>query len=334
MAKTHSKKKLFKKKDKKNNKSPHKSFRRSYREDYQRETNIPGMMQHIVETFKILGKNWKTFGLLIVVAVVLNMLLIGLMSGETYMKINTTIEQSGANMAGGNVGGMMKAWMMLMATITTGGLAGESDAARVCGVLIFLVLWLTTIYLVRHKKAGHTVNLRDGLYNSMAPLVSTFMVLAVAIVQCIPIFLLIIAYSAAVQTDFLAMPFYALMFLAFAVAMVAISGYLLSSTLIALVAVTAPGLYPMKAMRAASDVMMGRRMGCVARLIALILTLGVIWVAVMMPIILFDLWMKNYEWAAGISVVPVCLNIMTCFSVIYGATYLYIYYRWLLDEKD
>lgn len=332
MAKTHSRKKVLKKI--KIDKGPHKSFRRTYREDYRRETNIPGMLQHIVKTFKILGKNWKTFALLIVVAVVLNALMIGLMSGETYMKINDTIEQSSTGMAGGDVGGMMKAWMILVATITTGGLAGESDVARVCGVLIFLVLWLTTIYLIRHKKAGHKVNLRDGLYNSMTPLISTFVVLAVAIVQCVPIILLIIAYSAAVQTEFLATPFYALMFLAFAVAMIAISGYLLSSTLIALVAVTAPGLYPVKAMRAASDVMMGRRMGCVARLIALIITLGVVWAVVMLPIILVDLGMKNFEWAQGIPVVPVCLNIMTCFSVVYSAAYLYIYYRWLLDEKD
>ena len=164
----------------------------------------------------------------------------------------------------------------------TGGLAGVSDATRVCSVLIFLVVWLTTIYLLRHKMAGHKVCLRDGLYNAMAPLISTFVVLAVAIVECVPIFLLVVAYAAAVQTDFLAMPFYALLFMGFAALMVTISGYLLSSTLVALVAVTAPGLYPLKALKAATDVMLGRRMSFVARLLALGVTLAIVWVVVML----------------------------------------------------
>lgn len=113
--------------------------------------------------------------------------------------------------------------------------------------------------------------------------------------------------------------------------MVAISGYLLSSTLMALVAVTAPGLYPFKALRATSSLMIGRKMDLISRLIALVLMLGLIWAVVMLPLILLDLGLKNYEWAANIPFVPLCLNVMACFSVVYGATYLYVYYKNLLD---
>jgi len=106
---------------------------------------------------------------------------------------------------------------------------------------------------------------------------------------------------------------------------------LLSSSLIAFVAVSAPGLYPMKALHTASDLMMGRRFRFILRIIALIFALAVIWVIVMLPLIVFDLLMKNFAWTEGIPFVPICLLIMTCFTGIYITAYLYLYYRWMLD---
>ena len=77
--------------------------------------------------------------------------------------------------------------------------------------------------------------------------------------------------------------------------MIILSAYLLSSSLIALVAVTAPGMYPMRALHAASDLMMGRRVRFILRLIALVLALAIIWVIVMIPLIFFDLLMRGFE---------------------------------------
>ena len=314
----------------------HKSFRRSYREDYVREIEVPGIMYHIFASFKIIFKNWKLFLPLLLIVVVLNAVLVGIMSESTYTQFRDVLDQTSVEIAGGDIGNVAKAGLLLISTVTTGGLSGESsEAAAVFGVIIFLIIWLTTVFLLRHRLAGHAVKLRDGLYNAMTPLVSTFVVFAVAMLECIPIFLLVIVYSAAVQTDFLATPFYALVFFIFALLMILISGYLLSSTLMALVAVSAPGLYPMKAMHAASDLMMGRRVKFILRIVALMLALGIMWAIVMLPLIVFDLWMKTFEWTEGIPFVPVCLNIMTCFTAMYISTYLYLYYRWMLnyDEK-
>ena len=116
--------------------------------------------------------------------------------------------------------------------------------------------------------------------------------------------------------------------------MIVLSGYLLSSSLIALVAVSAPGLYPMKALGAASDLMMGRRVRFILRLIAGLMAMVVTWVIVMLPLILFDLWMKTFEWTAGVPFIPICLNVMTCFTVIYFTAYLYLYYRWMLNYDE
>lgn len=311
---------------------PHKTFRRTYREDYQREDKIPGIMYHILASFRTIFKNWKLFMPFLILVVVLNIVLIGLMSESTYVQMQELLEKNSQEMTGKGMGSMAKAGIMLASTILTGGLSAESkEVTMVFSALIFLTIWLVTIFILRHKMAKNNIKLRDALYNAMTPLLSTLMVLLVVLIQCIPILVLIIAYSAAVQTDFLSTPFYALLFVGFATLMIVLSGYLLSSSVVALVAVSAPGLYPMVALNTASELMMGRRIKFVLRLIALMLTIGLMWVIVMLPLIMFDMFMKQFEWTAGIPFISICLVIMTCFTEIYITTYLYLYYRWTLD---
>lgn len=315
----------------------HRSFKRSYREDYKRDIEIPGTMHHAAVTFKVIFKNWKLFLPLIVIAVVAAVVFVGLMNESTYQQFQTVLDQTTEQMEAGDIGVVAKSGLLLISTITTGGLSGESsESAAVFAVLIFLILWLVTIFILRQRLAGHKIKLRDALYNAMTPLLSSFVVFVVAVIQCVPIFLLIIVYSAAVSTEFLATPFYALVFFIFAALMILLSGYLLSSSLMALIAVSAPGLYPMRALRTASELMMGRRMKFILRLVSLILILAITWVVVMLPLIMFDLFMKQFEWTSGVPFVPVCLLIMTCFTGIYITAYLYLYYRWTLgyDTKE
>lgn len=313
----------------------HKSFKRSYREDYKRDLEVPGIMYHIMATFRIIFKNWKLFLPLLILVIVAAIVLVGLMSESTYQQFQTILDETTEQAEVGDIGPVAKAGLLLISTVTTGGLSGgSSEAATIFTVLIFLVIWLVTVFLLRHILAGHTVKLRDGLYNAMTPLLSTLVVFIVAVIQCVPIFILVIVYSAAIQTDFLSTPFYALVFFIFAVLMILLSAYLLSSTLMALVAVTAPGLYPMQALRTASDLMAGRRIKFIIRIIALIIMLTIVWVLVMMPLIMFDLWLKQFEWASAIPFVPICLLTMTCFTGIYISAYFYLYYRWMLNYEE
>ena len=198
-------------------------------------------------------------------------------------------------------------------------------ATDVFVVLFFMVIWLVTIFLLRQIMAGHKVSLRDGLYNAMAPLISTIVIFMVVTVQCIPIILVIITYTAAVQTDFLAMPFYALLFFAFASLMVLISGFFLSSSLIALIAVTAPGIYPLQALKAAADLINGGRIRFVLRILALMLVLSVIWSVIILPLTVLKI---------PSILLTIIITIVLCFGCIYLTTYLYLYYRYLLDNEE
>lgn len=314
----------------------HKSFRRSYREDYVRETKTPGLLSHAMTTFQIIFKHWRTFLPFVLIMTLMYIVLVGLLSEEVYQQFQESIDESSSELAGGNIGNFAKAGLLLISTITTGGLdtgMGESQVAFM--LMLFLVMWLTTIYLLRHFMAGGKPKLRDGLYNALSPLISTLLVVAIIFVQSIPMMLVAITYSAAIATGFLSTPFYALVYFLFAAVMILITVYLLSSSLIALVAVTAPGVYPMRALFSASDLMAGRRMKFIVRVVYLLLVVVLIYIITITPVILLDMWLKSiWSWLAGVPIVPFFLLLVTCFVFIYATTYLYRYYRWLLDYKE
>lgn len=250
----------------------HRSFKRSYREDYLRKTSTPGLLSHAMLTFKEIFRHWRVFVPFIALMMILYIILVGLMSEDFYVGFQTALDDSSESLAMGELGNFTKAGFLLISTITSGGLtSGMDDTGVFFTIGLFLIMWLVTIYLIRRFRAGKNPKLRDGLYNALAPLLSTFVIFAVIFIEAIPLMLVIITYSAAVLTNFLATPFYALVYFIFAALMILLSCYLLSSSLMALVAVTSPGLYPFTALMAASDMMAGRRVKFILRLLYLLL---------------------------------------------------------------
>ena len=105
--------------------------------------------------------------------------------------------------------------------------------------------------------------------------------------------------------------------------MLLLSGYLLSSSIMALVAVTSPGIYPLTALFAASDLMSGRRLKFTLRMIYLILVLVLVFILVMLPIILLDMWCM--ELARGLAYCTVFLALFDLFCLyLYDHLFLFI----------
>ena len=153
--------------------------------------------------------------------------------------------------------------------------------------------------------------------------------------RSIPIMIFIIAYSAAIATDFLSTPFYALLFFLFSVIMIITSAYLLSSSIIALIVATIPGYYPLASLKIASDAIAGRRVKFLIRIIFLLVVVAMIFVIIMLPIILIDLLLKSsFDWLSGLPFVPLFLVITTSFSLVYASVYLYLFYRQMLEQND
>ena len=314
----------------------HRSFHRSYKEDYDRPFEGPGLLSHAVTSFKIIFKNWRVFLPLIILVAILNVFLVGLMNEDTFVQLQKSIDETSEDIQMGKLGTFAKSGLLLVSTITTGGLTqNQTEVQQIFGTLLFIITWLVTIYLLRHILAKHKVKMRDGLYNALAPFISTLIVALVIFIEAIPAMIVIIAYSAAVATNFLSTPFYALIFFIFAALLILLSVYLISSSLIALIAVSAPGLYPLVAIHTANDLLAGRRIKFIIRVLYLAVVLVVVWVIVMLPLIALDLLLKSaLPILAGLPFVSFELLLMSCFSTVYATTYLYLYYRRLLDYED
>ena len=314
----------------------HRSFKRSYREDYQRPLEAPGLVSHATSTLKILFKNWKIFLPLLLVIVFLNVFAVGLMSEDTYSTVQQSLDESYDMLHNGELGRIAKSGLLLVSTITTGGLSnGLTEVQQVFAILFFSITWLCTIYILRHLLAGNHPRMRDSLYNALTPLISTLLVVLLVFVHLIPIFIFTIVYSAAVSTDFLSQPLYAFIFWLFGSLLLLLSAYLLPSSVLALVAVSVPGIYPLPAINAATDLVQGRRTKFIIRLLFGLLFLIVIWVIVMLPLIWLDLVIKqNVSFFEGFPFISFCLQVMTVFSFIYGTAYIYLYYRRMLDGTD
>ena len=315
----------------------HHSFRRSYREDYQRPLKAPGLVAHSNSTMKIIFKNWKLFLLLTIFIVICNIIFVGMMSQDTYEAVQQSLDESYAALKeGGVMGHFAKSGMLLLSTVTSGGLTkGMTEVQMVFAIFFTAVTWLVTIYYLRHLLAGNKPKFRDGIFNALSPLMSSLCILALIYIHALPIIICTIVYSSAIQTGFLSTPLYAFLFWLFCGLLGLLSFYLLPVSITALVAISVPGMYPMTAIHAATDLLQGRRTKMIIRVVFLVLYLAVLWVVVMLPLMWLDLVLKeNFEIFEGIPFAPLCLQVMTTFSIIYATSYIYLYYRRMLDDTN
>ena len=316
----------------------HRSFKRSYYEDYQRKTELPSLTSQASAAFKMFFKFWKIFLPLLLIFVGLYIFLIGAMSENTLADVKANVEQTNKDVADGKIGTVGKAGLTLLGIISTGGLTTMNDAQIVIAVLLFAIIWLVTIYLARHLLAGHQeIKMRDGFYSALSPLVSTLVVGLIIFLEAIPIMLTIIVFQVALTTEFLSTPFYALLFFMFAALMITLSLYLLSSSFFAIIVVSAPGLYPLTAVRMAKNLIMGRRLRFLIRVFYLVIIVALLYLLLLMPAIILDGALKSqFTWFAEskIPFVAIIQLTITVFIFIYLSIYFYLFYRALLDYND
>lgn len=314
----------------------HHSFKRSYHEDYDRPLQVPGLVSHAMSTLKIIFKNWKLFIGLLCVIVISNILLVGLMSENTYQTVQDSLDSSYEALKEGELGRVAKSGLLVISTVSTGGLQNSmTEVQQVFVVFLFAITWLTSIFFLRQLLAGNKPRLRDGLYNAMTPLISSLCSLLLVFIHMLPILVFVILYSTAIATDFLSQPLYAFLFWVLSGLLIILSLYLVPVSILGLVATSVPGIYPMAAIHAATDLIQGRRINLIIRICFMLLFIAVMWVIVMLPMTWLDLILKEHFAAlSGIPFIPFLLQIMATFSIIYGTSYIYLYYRRMLDDPN
>lgn len=315
------------------NRRPHRSFKNTRRRDYVRSLKLPGYWAFTGEVNRLLWKHKNVFLLVVILYAVLNGVLVGLASQGTYTELSSILKDSGTDLFAGNWGQVSQAAILLGTGILGGINEAPSDAQKIFGPLIVLLIWLTTIWLLRAILANHQPKLRDGLYNAGAPIVSTFLVSLMFLVQLIPAAIATLGFWAASQTGFAVNGVESMLFWIVVSLLVVLSLYWATSTFIALVVVTLPGMYPMRAIATAGDMVIGRRIRILLRLLWVLLLVVVTWILVFIPVMLLDTWVKGFfENSDWVPTVPVLLVTMSALTTVWITTYIYLLYRKIVDD--
>lgn len=312
---------------------PHKSFVRTRRRDYVRRLALPGYVAFTSEVLQTLRAHKSVFIRLVLLYGFMLFALGGVTSQATYTEINDLLNESRQDLTKNGFNTVGQAGLLLLSTYATGPGTLSADQQLYLGFFLLLV-WLTTVWLLREFKLKRRPLLRDGLYNAGAPILSSLVLCFILLFQLLPIGIMAIVYGALTSVGLATSGFGAMLFWVLAIAIIALSFYWATSTLIALVVVTLPGMYPFKALKASGDLVIGRRLRILYRLLWIQLLIILAWAIIMIPLILLDNWLATlWPVYVNIPVVPVIAAVASAGSAVIFASYVYLLYRKIVDDN-
>ena len=314
---------------------PHRSFRLTRRRDYVRNLTLPGYFSFTHYVTKTLWRYKNTFLLLGALYVVLFGVLIGWESQSTYSSVVDSMSSVVNDTIVGDVNFIGEAGLLLVAVMSSITGSGATELQQGIAVGMLLLVWLTTVWLLRNLMAGHRVKLRDGLYNAGAPIVSTALVALLMAVQLLPVAIAVFTYNAASSTGLLESGIAAMLFWLCALLLTILSLYWWTSSIFALVIVTLPGMYPYRAIKTAGDLVLGVRVRIVLRWLWMGVVALLAEVLLLLPAILVDMGLRAWlpSVASWLPVVPFVLLCSSSFIVIWIAAYVYLLYRKVVDNE-
>lgn len=311
---------------------PHRSFRLTRRRDYVRTLTIGGYVAFTVYVSGMFRRHWRTFTLLAAIYAFIMVLIGAVTSQDTYATIDSLLKGSTEDFFGGGIGKLGQAGIVaLSAFVASPG--NLQPTQTVYMVITLLFAWLATVWLLREILLGRKPKLRDGLYNSGAPILSFACVVVVFILQLIPIGLIVLAYAALSSLGAIDSGFGSMIFWLIATIITVLVLYWVTSTIIALVVVTLPGMYPFRALKLSGDLVVGRRLRITLRLLWGVFAILIVWAIVIVITILLDNWIKLLLPAiSGLPVVPYVGAFTIALASIWYAMYVYLFYRKVVDD--
>lgn len=311
---------------------PHRSFRLTRRRDYVRSLNIKGYVAFTLYVNKIFRQHWRMFGLLILIYALIMAALGAITNQDTYNSIDALLRGASGDFFGKGIGQIGQAGLVALSAFgsSAGSLAPDQ---HVYLILSLIMAWLATVWLLREILLGRKPKLRDGLYNSGAPILSTIGVVLILVVQLLPIGLVVLAYGALSSIGIIDSGFGSMLFWLIASIITVMVLYWITSTIIALIVVTLPGVYPFHAVKLSGDLVVGRRLRVMFRLLWGLLAAALTWVLVLIITILFDNLLKMVLPSIGwLPIVPYVGSLMTAYFVVWYAAYVYLFYRKVVDD--
>jgi hypothetical protein len=311
---------------------PHRSFRLTRRRDYIRPLAIPGYWSFTTALWRIIWRNKRLFGGVVLFYGVLDSIFVGISSQDTYSQLNSLLT-GGSDVFQGGIGAVGQVGIIVLSGITGSFSPQLSESQQIYGFVLSLLTWLTTVWLLRAILSGKKPRFRDALYNSGSPIVATGLVFIVLIIQLIPAALAILAISISISTNLVQAGLISMVVMIAALLLMILSIYWVTSTIFALVIVTLPGMYPWQAIRASGDIVIGRRIRILLRIIWLLFIDLLAWVIVVIPVVILDRLLKSaISWLDWLPLVPIAILVVSSFIVVWSSSYIYLLYRKAVED--
>lgn len=307
---------------------PHKTFRKTERIKANKTLNLPGYFSFASSAWAIIWKNKRFFFKFFLLFCVFAALILGALNQDLYVKYRDSLNSS--EEAGSTQLGFVKYFTLAASAITSQSGSTISEGQQIISVVMFLFGWLMIVWGLRQILAGNKPKLRDALYSSGGPFLSTLFVIAAGLLQLIPLALSLLAYQALTGVGIINNTI-AIENMAFWVAeavIVAMTLYWLTSTFLALVIVTLPGMYPGSALTAAGDIITGRRLKFLYRILFMIWPILILWLVVLVPIVILDSAIQ-ITW---LPLVPFAVLLLTTMTLMWCVTYIYLLYRKTVED--
>lgn len=239
---------------------------------------LPGSFRLLWRAFVTLVRHWKVFLGITVVYGVLSLIFVGLGNAGGLDDVRETLSQELSGGWGAIATGI-GSFMYLI-----GASSAPSAAAGAYQFVLALIVSLALIWTLREVYAEHKVRIRDGFYRGMYPLVPFVLVLAVIGLQLIP-FLIGAYLFNMVRANGIAAGQELVVWVGIFFILALISLYMLCSSLFALYIACLPDMTPLRALRSARNLVLGRRWVVIRKIIFLPIALMVLVGAVVVPLI-------------------------------------------------
>ena len=305
--------------------SPHRSFYLTTHAQAVRQINISGYGRFVTEVWRMVRDNWLIYLKITLLMALAIIAVVGVSNAHSnYVDTREAMEKVDLHPF------LKQAGLVTQAIITS---LTVTDANRQAATFIIVaVAWLSLIFIARRVYSGNQLRLRDAIYSAGTPLVPMMVLLVAVLVQLLPLALVLISYSAITGAGYINQGIAIENMAAWCVilAVLVLTIYWMVTSLLTLVSVTIPGLYPMRAYYETSIQVAGRRVKILFRILMMFLPLLVLWALVLIPTVLLDSILKPKTFP----VVQLVVSLLAAISCTWVSAYMYVLYRRILDSPE
>lgn len=272
---------------------------------------IPNVFKLVDNMLKTLFHSWSLFLGITLIYGVMNFIFVHSLAVTNVSQLKASLEPTATTTVTGDI-----------ATFTSllTGSGSSTNTNNAYQAVLFLLISVVLIWTLRQVYSGVKLRIKDSFYKGVSSLIPFTLVIVVIAIELIPLIVGADIY-ATVTTSTIAvgvLPHILWGFLSLVLAVISL--YMLCSSLFALYIVTLPDMTPMTALRSARQLVRGRRLVVIRKLLFLPLVLVVVSGIIVLPFILLSPGLAGWVYV-----------VISMFGLTVIHAYMYNLYREMLN---